>query len=86
MNVGASTRSEHAAANTVAAIGEHALVEGFRLAGVCIHACRSDQKILSAWNSLPKATSVVILTPRSARVLESALSDPKSPMTVVLPS
>ena len=78
--------SEHSAANTVAAIGEQARLEGFRLAGVCIHACGSDQKILSAWNALPKGTSVVILTPRSARVLESALSDPGSPMTVVLPT
>lgn len=37
---------------TIAAIGEQPLLEGFRLAGAKLYACRGDAEILSAWKSL----------------------------------
>jgi len=70
---------------TVAAIGEPALLAGYGLAGVRILAGSTDAEILNAWTALPADTAFVILTPRSAQALETALSDPRSPMTVVLP-
>lgn len=74
------------APDAVAAIGELALLAGFRLAGVGVHACDSEPEVLRAWTALPKDTAVVILTPRSAKALGTALSDPNSPLTVVLPA
>jgi vacuolar-type H+-ATPase subunit F/Vma7 len=71
---------------TIAAIGEQALLDGFRLAGVCVFAGSTDEEIRRAWQALPTNTAIVILTPRSARALEPVMADPRSPMTVVLPS
>lgn len=71
---------------TIAAIGEQALLDGFRLAGVSVFAGSTDEEIRRAWTALPANTAIVILTPRSAHALESAMADPRSPMTVVLPS
>ncbi|WP_427007703.1 V-type ATP synthase subunit F [Pseudarthrobacter sp. H2] len=71
---------------TIAAIGEEALLDGFRLAGVSVFAGSTDEEILRAWTALPKNTAIVILTPRSARALDPVLADPRSPMTVVLPA
>ncbi|HEY8700126.1 MAG TPA: V-type ATP synthase subunit F [Arthrobacter sp.] len=70
---------------TIAAIGEQALLDGFRLAGVSIFTATTHEEILRAWTGLPRDTAVVILTPRSALALEQVLTDPHSPMTVVLP-
>lgn len=70
---------------TIAAIGEQALLDGFRLAGVSVFAGSTDVEVLHAWKALPPDTAVVILTPRSAQALEQVLADPRSPMTVVLP-
>jgi len=70
----------------IAAIGEPALLDGFRLAGVVVFAGSTDEEIRRAWTALPKDTAIVILTPRSAHALEPDLSDPRSPMAVVLPS
>lgn len=71
---------------TIAAIGEQALLDGFRLAGVSVFAGSTDEEILRAWTALPPNTAIVILTPRSAQALEPVLADPHSPMTVVLPA
>lgn len=71
---------------TIAAIGELALLEGFRLAGVVVLAASSDDEIRRAWTALAEDTSIVILTPRSAHALEPDRADPRAPMTVVLPS
>lgn len=71
---------------TIAAIGDPALLDGFRLAGVEVFTGSTDEEIRRAWTALPKTTAIVILTPRSARALEPDLADPRSPMTVVLPS
>lgn len=71
---------------TIAAIGEQALLDGFRLAGVSVFAGSTDEEILNAWRALPRDTAIVLLTPRSAQALEPVLADPHSPMTVVLPA
>ena len=74
------------ALNGIAAIGEQTLLSGFQLVGVTIHACESEAAILRAWSALPHDTALVFLTPRSARALGLLLSNPHSPMTLVLPS
>lgn len=70
---------------SIAAIGEQALLGGFRLAGVSVFACSTGEDIRRAWKALPADTAVVILTPASAHALEPLLTDPRSPLTVVLP-
>lgn len=71
---------------TIAAIGERALLSGFRLAGVSVFAGSTDEEIEHAWRALPQSTAIVILTPRAARTLQPVLAAPRAPMTVVLPS
>ena len=70
----------------VAALGEQALLEGFRLAGACIFAAETDDDVRRAWAELPGNAAVVILTPRAAAALGAAMADSRSPLTVVLPS
>jgi vacuolar-type H+-ATPase subunit F/Vma7 len=71
---------------TIAAIGEQSLLEGFRLAGATLYPCRSEAEVLDAWKALPGETAVVVLTPSSADVLAPFTADPRSPMSVVIPS
>jgi len=71
--------------DTVAALGEQSLLEGYRLAGASIHAAETDDEVRQAWTALQGNAAVVILTPRAAGVLGAVLSDRRSPMTVVLP-
>lgn len=72
--------------DTVVALGEQALLEGFQLAGASVHGAETDDEVRRAWTALPDNAGVVILTPRAAGALGTALTDPNSPMTVVLPS
>jgi vacuolar-type H+-ATPase subunit F/Vma7 len=72
--------------DTVVALGEQALLEGFQLAGASVYAAETDDEVRRAWTALPDDAAVVILTPRAAGALGTALTDPHSPMTVVLPS
>jgi len=72
--------------DTVAAVGEQALLEGFRLAGASVYAAETDEEVRRVWTVLPGDASVVILTPRAAGALGAVLTDPDSPMTAVLPS
>jgi vacuolar-type H+-ATPase subunit F/Vma7 len=72
--------------DTVAALGEQALLEGYRLAGASIYAAETDDEVRGAWAVLPDKAAVVILTAGAAAALGSALADPHCPMTVVLPS
>lgn len=72
--------------DTIAAIGEQTLLDGFRLAGVSVFPASTAEEIRHAWTELPGNTGIVILTPRSAQALQPLLADPRSPMTVVLPS
>jgi len=71
--------------DTVVALGEQALVGGFRLAGAGVRAAETDEEVRRAWAALSSDTAVVILTPRAADALGAVLADPRSPMTVVLP-
>lgn len=70
---------------TIAAIGEPALLDGFRLAGVSVFAGTTPEEVRTAWTELPRDTAVVILTPLSAQALGPVLADPRAPLTVVLP-
>jgi len=70
---------------TVAALGEQALLEGFTLAGASLYAAETDDEVRQAWAALPERTGIVILTPRAANALGSAISAPHSPLTAVLP-
>ena len=69
----------------VAALGEQALLQGFRLAGASILAAETDDDVRAAWAAMPRNAKVVILTPRAAGALAAVLADPQSPLTVVLP-
>jgi vacuolar-type H+-ATPase subunit F/Vma7 len=71
---------------TVVALGEAALVEGYRLAGVEVCAVETADDARRIWGALPDGTSVVILTSRAASAVGSQLTDPASPLTVVMPS
>jgi vacuolar-type H+-ATPase subunit F/Vma7 len=71
---------------TVVALGEAALVEGYRLAGVQVCAAETDDDVRQGAPDLPENTGVVILTSRAARAVGSALTDPACPLTVVMPS
>lgn len=70
---------------TIAAIGEPALLGGYLLAGVSVFAGSTDEEIRSLWTALPGNTAVVLLTPRAAHALQAVLTDPRAPLTVVLP-
>lgn len=70
----------------VAALGEPALLEGFKLAGAKVYAAATDDEVRSAWAALPEQTGVVLLTQRAAGALGTAVADPHSPLTAVLPS
>lgn len=70
----------------LAALGEPASVEGFALAGVRVVEAADAEAVRSAWRTLPPEVAVVILTPRAAEALGSRASDPRGPLTVVLPS
>ncbi|HEX5332249.1 MAG TPA: hypothetical protein VFW79_06360 [Cellulomonas sp.] len=71
---------------SVVALGEAALVEGYRLAGVEVRAADTADDARRIWADLPGTVAVVILTSRAARAVGPALADPTSPLTVVMPS
>ena len=70
---------------SVAALGEQALVEGYPLAGARLVVAETDAEVRQAWDALPDSVGVVILTPRAARALGPELTDLNAPMTVVMP-
>jgi vacuolar-type H+-ATPase subunit F/Vma7 len=70
----------------VAALGELARLEVYRLAGVGVLAVESDDEARTAWQALATDIAVVLLTPHAASALGNALTEPGGPMTVVLPS
>ena len=74
------------AEHTVAALGERALLEGYPLAGAVLLAAETADEVRRAWRSLPPTVGVVVLTPRAAAALGDAPRDPRSPMSVVMPS
>lgn len=72
--------------DVVAALGEKALLEGYGLAGAIVHAAETDDDVRCAWDALAGRAGVVLLTPRAAAALGTALADPHAPLTAVLPS
>lgn len=71
--------------DTIVALGEQTLLEGFPLAGVELRVAETDRAVRESWALLPKNAGIVILTPRAAHALGAVLEDPHSAMTVVLP-
>jgi len=69
----------------VAGLGELSRLEVYRLAGVGVLAAETDDEVRTAWQLLAEDTAVVLLTPRAAAALGSALTEPGAPMTVVVP-
>ncbi|MCC9197745.1 hypothetical protein QNO08_06920 [Arthrobacter sp. zg-Y820] len=74
-----------AGAGTVAALGEPALLQGFRLAGAVLYPAAGPEQVRSAWASLPDSVLAVVLTPAAAAILAAELADSASPLTAVLP-
>ena len=70
----------------MAALGEHALVKGYALAGVDVVVAESPEEVRQAWRQIAETVLVVVLTPSAAQALGTALTDPLSPMSVVLPA
>jgi vacuolar-type H+-ATPase subunit F/Vma7 len=71
--------------NDVVALGEQALLEGFRLAGAVLYVAETDEDVRSRWSAIPPTVAVVILTKRAAAALGENLHA-GSPLTAVLPS
>lgn len=71
---------------TVVALGEAALVEGYRLAGVEVCAVETADDARRIWADLPDTVGVVILTDQAALAVGPALTGATSPLTVVMPS
>lgn len=70
---------------TVAALGEPALLQGFRLAGAILYPATGAAEVKAAWARLPETVSAVILTPGAASVLVEEINEPASPLTAVMP-
>ncbi len=71
---------------TVVALGEPALVEGYRLVGAAVRAADSADAVRQAWRDLPDGTVLVVLTDRAARALGTRAFAPDAPLTAVIPS
>ena len=71
--------------DTIVALGERSLLEGFPLAGVELRVAETAAAVKEGWDHLPKDAGIVILTPRAAQALGDVVNGPNSPMTVVLP-
>jgi vacuolar-type H+-ATPase subunit F/Vma7 len=72
--------------DSIFALGEQALLEGFRLAGATLLVAETDEEVRSFWSELQPDAGFVILTQRAARALGTAVLDAQSPLTAVLPS
>jgi vacuolar-type H+-ATPase subunit F/Vma7 len=71
---------------TVVALGEPALVEGYRLVGAVVHAADTADLVREAWRDLPDGTVLVVLTDGAARALGTRACAPDAPLTAVIPS
>jgi vacuolar-type H+-ATPase subunit F/Vma7 len=70
----------------VAAIGEAARLQGYRLAGVEVHeACGSDQ-VGAAWRSLSSDVALVILSPAALAALGPAVDERPRMLWTALPA
>jgi vacuolar-type H+-ATPase subunit F/Vma7 len=69
----------------VAAIGEEALLAGYRLAGVQVLPAGTAAQARRCWASLPAGTSLVLLTRTAATAIDDLRDQPRAPLTAVLP-
>lgn len=75
----------------IAAIGETARIEGYALAGVLALPAEDAAAVRRAWQGLPGAIGIVILTPSAAEALRPDLGaggsgGSEERLTVVLPA
>lgn len=78
--------SEARAMGTVAVLGEHALVQGYALAGAVLLVADTGEQARERWAALPSGVRVVILTPAAAAALSAAREAADAPMSVVIPA
>ena len=81
----AGFRAADRRSGSVAALGEPALLLGFRLAGAVLYPATGAEQVRAAWSALPDTVAAVVLTPAAAAVLAAEVADPASPLTAVLP-
>lgn len=71
--------------SVAAAIGEHARLAGYALAGVEVHRAEDAAAALAAWDVLGPDVACVILTPASHAALAQRLPDRPHVVWAVLP-
>lgn len=71
--------------SVVAAIGAQTQVAGFALAGVLVCPADRGEEVEAAWQALPGAVTVVILTDAAARALDADSILQTGRLTVVMP-
>ena len=69
----------------VAAIGAQSEVAGFGLAGARLYPADTADQARAAWQALPDAVAVVILTEAAADAIGADRTAPQAPLTVVMP-
>ncbi len=69
----------------VAAIGTQSEVAGFGLAGARLYPADTADQARAAWQALPDAVAVVILTEAAADAIGADRTGPQAPLTVVMP-
>lgn len=57
----------------VVAIGEPELMAGFALAGATVICADDPQAVRAAWEQLPEAVTLVVLSPRAAEGVQDLL-------------
>jgi len=72
--------------SAIAVIGAPELVGGFALAGAQVYPVESDEEARTAWQQLPVAVAVVVLSGPAARAIGDARFARAAPLTVRLPA
>jgi vacuolar-type H+-ATPase subunit F/Vma7 len=72
--------------NTVAIVGERALIQGYALVGVHMLTAETAEHVRRHWANLPPGLLLVILTPTAAAALDGLRTARGDPMTVVMPT
>jgi vacuolar-type H+-ATPase subunit F/Vma7 len=71
--------------DTVAVLGERALIQGYALVGAHVLVAETAERVRQRWSDLHPDVRVVILTPAAAAALgPRTVRD--APMTVVMPT
>jgi vacuolar-type H+-ATPase subunit F/Vma7 len=69
----------------VVALGEHARLAGYALAGVRLVDAVGPPAVLRAWALLGEDVALVLLTPAAAEAVAGRTETPGAPLSVVLP-